>query len=112
MDKQKLSAIFSELELEEVEVKGQKVYIKKLKAGDFSDYKRSLWKNVNGKPVMQLQNHDVKLVILALCDEKGENLYTMADIEVVRNFSSNVLNKLYEVADKLNPINEEKAVKN
>jgi len=114
MDKQKLIEMgqVSELDYKEIKVLGDKCFIKQLNAGELSSYKKSLFKQVDKMFVANIENAEIKLVILTLCDENKKLMFDMKDIELLKTLKPSVIDKIYKDAESLNSLNDEETLKN
>jgi hypothetical protein len=81
-----------------------------------SGHDRDHWESLafpEGKPVEH--GYRVTLLLVALVDEKGERVFSDADINLLSGKSSGVINRLYDVAARMNGLtrtDEEAAIKN
>jgi hypothetical protein len=86
---------------------GGEVYISTMTAADRDAYELSLANmQANGKAKPSMQNMRAKLVGRCLVDEAGERVFSEAKIVDLGKKSAKVLDKLFEVASRLNGINE------
>lgn len=90
----------------------EKIIVKELTAGQASAYQHSLYKIVKGKPEVKAEGAEIKLVILCSYNEDGSKYFDMADMELVKNLPGWVVEKLYNVANKLNNPSKEELEKN
>lgn len=91
------------------------VYVRRMPARDRDAFEVSNVKvERNGRrgdrvSVPQLQNYRARLAVLTCCDEKGERIFTDEDAGWLGQKSSVALNRIVEVAHRLNGIGEEAA---
>lgn len=89
------------------------VYVRGLTAGERDQFEESnLIRDKDKK--RGLTTYDVRvadtrarLVVMAVCDEKGNRLFTDDDIEAVSSLSSAAVSKLYSVAAALSGITDD-----
>ena len=102
------------LVIEEVELEGgDSVFIRQMTGRERDRFEQSLVttiKNVKGvtesKPA--LDDFRAKLIVCVACDEKGKLLLLPGDVEVLsQNMSAFTLEKLVNVAQRLNKISQE-----
>lgn len=86
---------------------GGDVYISTMTAADRDAYELSLANmQANGKAKPSMQNMRAKLVARCLVDEDGARIFPEAKIDELGKKSAKVLDRLFDVASKLNGINE------
>ena len=96
-----------------VNIEGVTVIVKEMTAGEGADYENSLYKIVNGKPIVNTTNAKAKLIALTCFDEQGEKLFDMKDLEQVKLLPNSVSAKLFDIATEINKLEaDEDAVKN
>lgn len=80
---------------------GGTVYVRTITAKE-----RDRWEllNENVKTSPGTANVRGSLLAMAICDEHGKSMFTMADAEALGAKSANVIDRLYEAAAKLNGI--------
>ena len=92
-------------ELVEVPEWGGEVYVRCLTAAERDDWEGSVVSmGKNGKTQTDLKNLRAKLVARTVCDEKGERLFTDAQVGDLGKKSAAALDRLYTVAAKLSKI--------
>ena len=99
-----------ELDVVEVDLgKGEGIYVRQM-----TGYERDIWErsiiNVDAKGQVERKMEDfrAKLVVCTACDEKGKLMFKQADTKVLsRMMSASRLEKIVEVAQKINKITEE-----
>ena len=103
-----------ELKLKEevVSISKEKITVKELTAGQASQYQHSLYKMVGNKPVVKVDGAEIKLVMLTCYDEEGNKYFESNDLELVKNLPSWVVEKLYNVANKINNPTKAELAKN
>jgi hypothetical protein len=86
---------------------GGDVYISTMTAADRDAYEMSsITMQANGTAKPSMQNMRAKLVGRCLVDEAGKRLCTEAEIDKLGKKSAKALDLLFDVASKLNGINE------
>lgn len=89
-------------------IKGEAAYVRvyELSGTERSQYQASLIEmDTEGKSSrVVLENADVRLAALSIRDEKGERLFSLADVEVLGRKSARALNRVVEVAQKLSAL--------
>lgn len=100
------------LKEKEVDIKGLKVIVKELTAGQKSEYEGSLFKIVNGKPVYNTKNAKEKLIAYSCYDKDGNILFKIEDIAQIKQLPSSVSELLFDVATEINNADIEEEVKN
>lgn len=110
------------LEIEKVEFEnGDFVFVRQMTGRERDRYEQTLLKKVRGpkKEIIYentLDDFRAKLAVSTLCDQEGNLLLTMKDMETLsENMSAYNLEKIVDVAQRLNAItqeDQEDAVKN
>jgi hypothetical protein len=90
---------------------GGDVYIATMTAGDRDAYEMSVANMQNGKMKPDMRNIRAKLVSRCLVDEDGVLICTEDKINDLSKKSSKVLDRLFDIASKINGINEVDQVK-
>jgi hypothetical protein len=86
---------------------GGDVYISTMTASDRDSYEMSVANiQASGKVKATMQNIRAKLVGRCLVDEDGKRLFDESKIEELGKKSAKVLDRLFDIASKLNGINE------
>lgn len=97
-----------DLKHEEVAVPewGGTVRVYELSGTERSQYQASLIEmDTEGKSSrVVLENADVRLAALSIRDERGERLFSLADVEALGRKSARALNRVVEVAQKLSAL--------
>ncbi len=83
---------------------GGSVYIRPMTVRELDDYSNAV---VRAKE-KGLPDFRSRLVAYCLCDEKGERLFSDADVDALSRHNAVVVNRLYEACDKLNDISPRK----
>lgn len=95
---------------------GAQVMMRTMTAGERDEFESGLIvKDGKGGTTQNLKNFRAKLVSICAVDETGARLFGDSDVETLAKKSSKVVNRLAEVAQKLNGIGgsqTEEAVKN
>ena len=86
---------------------GGTVRIQGMKAADRDSFESSIYKTVDGKPVLQHENFRAKLLARCLVDENGERLFSEKEIEELGSKSAKVVQFLFDEAQKLNGTSKE-----
>jgi len=90
---------------EEVDIKGEKYIVKEMTAGEASNYESDLFSMVNGKPVYNTKNAKAKLVLSVLYQDDVK-VFEPKDLSLLEKMPSSILNKLFDVASKLNNLGQ------
>ena len=93
-----------------VETEVGKIVVKELTAGEAGKYDNSLYSYKNGKYTINRENAKEKLVIASCYDEKGEKLFELKDIELVKQLPTSLVDQLFSVASELRDIHDEKKI--
>lgn len=96
------------------------VFVRQMSGRERDRYEASMLKEVQGPKGKEfkrtLDDFRAKLVCATTCDEKGDLLFQPGDVELLsQNMTAFTMEKIVEVAQKLNKITEddkEEAVKN
>jgi hypothetical protein len=78
--------------------------VKEMNAKDATEYEASLYKMVDGKPILTLGNSKSRLVQKTLHDKEGNRIFEEKDIELVNKMPASLVNKIFEIASDLNGI--------
>lgn len=97
---------------EEIEIGGEKYQIRELSSGEASKYQASVVKVVNGRPQYDLKNSMRDLIMLSLCDEKGDRVFSDEDAGMIDMLPSSVSEQIFKTAQKVNGMDAESAEKN
>ena len=88
---------------------GGKVRVRVLTGAELDKYHGSLF-TVKGKDVVQdRENFRTKLLVKCLIDDKGNRLFNDKELEDLAGKSGAVLQRLYEIASRLNGMTAEEA---
>lgn len=98
-----------ELKKEKVDLgNGEFVFVRQMTGRERDRFEQSLFKEEDGKMVRSLDDFRAKLAVNTICGEDGKNLLQPQDIVVLStNMSAARLEKIVEIAQKLNKISEE-----
>ena len=90
-----------DLQIKEIEVPewGGVTYVRSINAADYADYVRG---NVAADGKATMDNYIARYCAFAICDSKGERLFTDADAEALGKKYSTVMARIYDEAKKLN----------
>lgn len=106
-----LGADDMETRIEDVPEWGGKVNIRSLSGTERNAYEQSCIRFNGDNAVPNLANLHAKLLARCMVDDDGERLFSDADIMELGKKSSQVLNRLFDVASDMSGLNE-KDVKN
>jgi predicted fused transcriptional regulator/phosphomethylpyrimidine kinase len=95
----------------EIEINGDKYFVREMNAKDASEYESSLYKQVGNTIQYVTKNAKEKLVIKTLYDSEGR-VFKESDIELVGKLPASVVDKIFQVASKLNGLESEEVEKN
>jgi hypothetical protein len=93
-------------ELVKVPEWGGEVYISTMTAADRDSYELSVANMQNGKMKTNMQNIRAKLVARCLVDEDGKRIFPESKVDDLGKKSAKVLDRLFEIASRVNGINE------
>ena len=85
---------------------GGKVRLKTMTGLERDNFESSLFEGKTGSEKMNYKNLRAKLLALCIVDEEGKRLFVDREVDALGNKSAKVLDKLYDVARKLNAIGE------
>lgn len=102
---------------EVIEIENTKYIVKEMNAKDKSAYENSLYeyKQVGKemKVTPRIEGAKSKLVIYTLFTEDGKRVFKgLEDLEIVDQLPSSIIEKICDVAGKLNGLNQEEVTKN
>jgi len=110
LGKEKL-LVQAELEIKQVMFKnGDWVYVREMTGKERNNFENSIMrqeKDANGvfQMVQKLDNFRSKLAVCTLCDEEGNLLFTMLDVERLSEaISATMLEEIVKVAQSMNAI--------
>ena len=94
----------------EIEIQGEKIgfIVREMNAGDASKYKASLFKFIDGKPIINMDGYQVKLIANCLFDKDGEKIFGDNDLELIKTLPNSVADKICEVASRINELEVKK----
>jgi len=98
-----------ELKIEEVDLgNGEVIYIKEMTGRERDEFEHSIMElDKNNKPVNKLDNFRAKLAVCTICDENGELLLKLSDVQTLsNNMGARRLELIVERARELNMISE------
>lgn len=101
----------NDLQLQEVEVPewGGSVYVRGLSGAERDAFEASVVEQRGKIAKVNMVNLRAKLLVLTICDEKGEQLFTHADIEALGQKSAVALQRLFDIASSLSGLSAEDA---
>ena len=86
------------------------VFVKGLTGAERDSYEQSLFiVSEHGKKVdvnMNRTNLRAKLLVITICDEDGNRIFTDADVEALGAKSASALDKLFEIAQRLSGLSD------
>jgi len=87
------------------------VHVREMSGKERDEFENSIVKQVKVGDKMEqrqtLENFRAKLAVATLCDEEGNPLLTIADVETLsKNMTAKTLDKIVEVASRLNKVSE------
>lgn len=96
---------------EEVEVPewGGSVFVRTMTGTERDALENSVVIQKGKKRTTNMENFRAKVVAHSVCDEKGDLLFTEADIEALSQKSSSALQRLFDVAARLSGLTAEDA---
>ena len=94
----------NDLPLEAVEVHEWKttVYMRGMNASERDHWEMSIYENKG----IKMDNIRARLVVLTLCDESGNRLFNDEEVEKLGKKNAKVINKLFEIAQRLSGIGQ------
>ena len=97
-----------DLVTEEVEVPewGGSVLVRALSGSELDEFEGENYDVANGQVVMNKRNARARLLSRAICNDKGEALFTKKDVDALGKKSSRALNRVVVVAEQLNGIDK------
>lgn len=101
----------NDIVIEQVEVPewGGTVCVKTLTGTERDSLEISMVKEKKSDEGLNMKNFRAKLASFAICDEKGERLFTEKDIDALTNKSASALQRVFNVASKLSGLTPEDA---
>jgi len=89
-----------------IKINGEEWEVRELSAGDSSEYQSSLYKIVNGKPIPNLKDATLKLVLLTLF-KNNEKVFGKNDLQLIKDrMPASIVNEIATVATELNGLND------
>ena len=88
---------------------GQTLNVRTLTGAERDDFENAVQSAGKTKGGMDLRGLKIKLVLLTLCDEDGELLFDATDEIVLNSKSSKAIDRIFQVAQKLNGLTAEDA---
>ena len=103
-----------ELEFEQIEIdiKGDKYIVKEMNAKDAGEYESSLYTVVGQTVKYNTKNAKEKLVLRTLCEVNGDRIFGDNDIALIGKLPASVVDKVFQIASKLNGLEKEGTEKN
>ena len=77
------------------------VYVRNMTSKQRDAFERSRFKMVGDKVEMISENTRASLLAASLCDEQGNPLFSMQDVEALGNKNGAVMDRLFDVAQRL-----------
>ena len=96
---------------EEIKIGNKMYFIREMSGKEDGEYSDTLLKVVNGEPVYDLKNAKLKLVAICLF-EGDKRVFNKEDFGVVEQLPASLINEIFEIAAKLNNLDEAKTEKN
>ena len=81
---------------------GQTLHVRTLTGAGRDEFENTVQSASKGKDGLDLRGLKIKLVLLTLCDDDGELLFDATDALVLNSKSSKVIDRIFQVAQKLN----------
>jgi len=99
----------TDIQIEELDVPewGGKIYVKALTGAERDAFESSVIEMRGSTRKINMRNVRAKLASMAICDEKGNRLFTDADVEALSKKSASALDKIFTVASRLSGISSE-----
>ncbi len=86
---------------------GQTLNVRTLTGAERDDFENAVQSAGKTKGGIDLRGLKIKLVLLTLCDEDGGLLFDATDALVLNSKSSKVIDRIFQVAQKLNGLTAE-----
>lgn len=86
---------------------GGEVYVRALTGAERDKFESSVVEQRGKRQIFHTQDIRAKLAAYTIVDEKGERLFSDADVKALSQKSAAALNRVYEVAARLSGITEE-----
>ena len=80
----------------------QTLYVRTLTGAERDEFENAVQSASKVKGWLDLRGLKIKLVLLTLCDDHGELLFDATDALVLNSKSSKVIDRIFQVAQKLN----------
>ena len=81
---------------------GQTLHVRTLTGAERDEFENTVQSASKGKGGLDLRGLKIKLVLLTLCDDHGDLLFDATDALVLNSKSSKVIDRIFQVAQKLN----------
>lgn len=101
--KDQFLALQNKLKIESVKVDGMTdpVYVRTLTGRERDAFEASCFQQKGKDRVLNTENLRAKLLVRSICDASGERLFTDADVVLLGNMPSDVLDTLFAKAQEL-----------
>ena len=97
---------------EELEIDGEKYFIREMTAGAATEYEESLLDMSSGKPVYKLKGAKSRMVQACLFTEKGEHVFEKKDLLLVESMPKSLVEKIFDLATRVNSLDPKVTEKN
>lgn len=86
---------------------GGDVYVRGMTGADRDKFESSIVQTRGKDQTLNMVNIRAKLASMTICDEKGNRIFTEADVKDLSNKSAHALQRIFVVAQKLSGIGDE-----
>ena len=94
--------------MEAIQVFGHPLYVRKIKGAELDQYEGQRLDIRSAKDIrINYRNMRARLVVLVLCDENGERIFSDADVEAVGELPADELDAIYDVGLRLNGMDKD-----
>ena len=86
---------------------GGTVFVRALSGSELDEFEGENFEVTNGQVVMNKRNVRARLLSRAICNDKGETLFTKKDVDALGKKSGRAINRVVAVAERLNGIDKQ-----
>ena len=78
------------------------VTVRAMTGAERDEFEQAVYREVDGKPETERRNFRAQLLSRTIADDRGERMFTAADVEALGRKSARALDRLLPVARRLN----------
>lgn len=89
------------------EWKNETLFVRVMSGTERDLFEAEMLRDPEADPATRMQNLRARLAVLTVCDAEGKSLFFLSDVEALGKKSSRALDRIFEVARRLNALTPE-----